>query len=240
MQGIHTHIPKTNHVPRGYIVAAILSLLFMVPLSLVPALALLFFYVSTYWSTCAVPNMAVFCSFLTWFPGMSLTYFVNGLEMVPIAPIITGITLDFTFYMCCISIVRSLYFKIFSASFSITFLSPEIATSINVHVPFSLSRIIMSGLLLGKVLSVCNCWSHSIVTLPPWFVTTYFGTCSYRCFLVQLQPYFLAYVEVYLHTHFIMPFYILFFCHYWVCWYYMVYCLIKLLAQSAFAIHFCV
>ena len=30
MQGRHTHIPGTNHVPRGYIVAAILSLLFMV------------------------------------------------------------------------------------------------------------------------------------------------------------------------------------------------------------------
>jgi lipid-A-disaccharide synthase-like uncharacterized protein len=42
----------------------------------------------------------------------------------------------------------SLYFKIFSASFLITFLSPEIATSINMHVPFSLFGIIMSGLLL--------------------------------------------------------------------------------------------
>jgi len=39
---------RANHVPRGYIVAAILSLLFMVPLFLVPALALLFFYVSTF------------------------------------------------------------------------------------------------------------------------------------------------------------------------------------------------
>ena len=28
MQGIHTHISETNHVPRGYIVAANLSLLF--------------------------------------------------------------------------------------------------------------------------------------------------------------------------------------------------------------------
>jgi hypothetical protein len=45
--------------------------------------------------------------------------------------------------MRCISIARSLYFKIFSASFLITFLSPEIATSINMHVPFSLSRIII-------------------------------------------------------------------------------------------------
>ena len=54
MQGAHAHIPEKNHVPRGYIVAAILSLLFMVPLCLVPALVLLFFYVSTFRSMCAV------------------------------------------------------------------------------------------------------------------------------------------------------------------------------------------
>ena len=115
MQFTHTHIPETNHVPRGYTVTAILSLLFMVPLFLVPALVLSFFYVSTFRSMCAVPNMAVFCSSLTsWFPGMSLTYFLNYLEMAPVAPIITGITLVFTFHMRCISIVRSLYFKIFS------------------------------------------------------------------------------------------------------------------------------
>ena len=118
MQGIHTHIPETNRVHRGYIVAAILSLLFMVPLCLVPALALLFFYVNTFRGMYAVPSMAVFCSSLTsWFSGMSLTYFLNDLEMVPVASVITGITLVFTFHMRCISIVRSLYFKIFWASF---------------------------------------------------------------------------------------------------------------------------
>jgi len=38
---------------------------------------------------CAVPNVAVFCSSLTsWFPDMSLTYFLNDLEMVPVASII--------------------------------------------------------------------------------------------------------------------------------------------------------
>src|SRR5215469_7441195 len=94
----------------------------MVPLSLVLVLALLYFYVSTFRSMCAVPNMAVFCSSLTsWFPGILLTYFLNDFEMVPVAPITTGITLAFTFHMRCISIVRSLYFKIFSASFLITF-----------------------------------------------------------------------------------------------------------------------
>ena len=30
MQGIHTHIPETNHVPMGYIVAAILSLFIII------------------------------------------------------------------------------------------------------------------------------------------------------------------------------------------------------------------
>jgi hypothetical protein len=53
-----------------------------------------------------------------------LTYFLNDLEIVPVAPIITGITCVFTFHMRCIYIVRSLYFRIFSASFLITFLSP--------------------------------------------------------------------------------------------------------------------
>jgi hypothetical protein len=65
MQGIYTYIPETNNVPKEYNVAAILSLLFMVTISLVPALALMYFYISTFRSMCAVPNMAVFCSSLT-------------------------------------------------------------------------------------------------------------------------------------------------------------------------------
>jgi hypothetical protein len=48
---------------------------------------------------------------------MLLTYFLNDFEIVPVSSIITGITLAFTFHMRCISVVRSLYFKIFSASF---------------------------------------------------------------------------------------------------------------------------
>ena len=76
MQGIYTHIPETNYVPREYSVAAILLLLFMVRISLVSVLNLLYFYISTFRSMCAVPNMAVFCSSLiSWFPGMLLTYY---------------------------------------------------------------------------------------------------------------------------------------------------------------------
>ena len=103
----------------------------MVHILLVPALTPLYLYVSTFRNMCAVPNMAVFCSSLTsWFPGMLLTYFLNDFEMVPVAPIITGITFVLTFHMRCISVVRSLYFRIFSSSFLMTFLSPEIATII--------------------------------------------------------------------------------------------------------------
>jgi hypothetical protein len=40
MQDIYTYIPETNNVPKEYNVAAVLSLLFMVPISLAPALAL--------------------------------------------------------------------------------------------------------------------------------------------------------------------------------------------------------
>ena len=63
MQGIFTHIPETNYVPREYGVAAILSFLFMVLMSLVSVLNLLYFHISTFRSMCAVPNMAVFCSY---------------------------------------------------------------------------------------------------------------------------------------------------------------------------------
>jgi hypothetical protein len=52
---------------------------------------------------------------------MVLTYFLNGSEMIPVAPIVTGITLVFTFHTHTVfllyCIVLSLYLKIFSVSF---------------------------------------------------------------------------------------------------------------------------
>ena len=125
MQGIYTHIPETNYVPREYSVAAILWFLFMVLILLVSVLNLSYFYISTFRSMCAVPNMAFFCSFLTsWFPGMLLTYFLNDFEIAPVAPIITGITFVFTFHMRCISIVRSLLLLILL--FILVKLNPEL------------------------------------------------------------------------------------------------------------------
>ena len=132
-----------------------------------------------------------------------------------------------------ISIVRSLYLRIL-ASFLITFLSPEIAASINIHVPFSLSCIVVGD---GSV---------SLCLLIPQYGYLASSICFYwfwnmfiPVFFVQLHPCFLAYVEV-LYTHSIISFYVLFFCQYWACWYYVVYCLVKLLAKSALAICLCV
>ena len=103
MQGIYIYIPETNYVPREYSVAAILLLVFMVLISLVSVLNLLYFYISTFRSMCAVPSMAVFCSSLTsCFPGMMFTYFLNNFEIVPVAPIIIGITFVFTFHIIII------------------------------------------------------------------------------------------------------------------------------------------
>ena len=48
MEGICTYISETNYVPREYSVAANLLLLFMVLISLVSVLNLLYFYFSTF------------------------------------------------------------------------------------------------------------------------------------------------------------------------------------------------
>ena len=62
MQGIYTYIPETNYVTREYSVAAILLLgAYIVSFSVESVV----FYISTSRRMCAVPNMAVFSSFLT-------------------------------------------------------------------------------------------------------------------------------------------------------------------------------
>jgi len=96
--------------------------------------------------------------------------------------------LFFTFHKLCIYTASFLYFKIFSASFLITFLSPGIATSISMHVPCLLSRIMMSGLLLGMILSDRTFWFHNMVILSLWLISTDFSTSSFRCSLSNFTP----------------------------------------------------
>jgi hypothetical protein len=92
------------------------------------------------------PIWLIFCSSLILCsPVALLKCFMNDFEMVPVSPVITGIIFIFIFHICSIYIVRFAYSKLFSAAALITVLSPEFATSIDTHVPFSLSRIMMSG-----------------------------------------------------------------------------------------------
>ena len=162
---------------------------------------LLYFYINTSPHISAVTSMVVLrSSLISGLSGILLRYFLNDYGMVPVAPVITGITFVFTLCMRCISLVSSFYFGIFSASFLITFLSPEIATSINTYTRFSLSRIIMSGLFLGMVLSLCTFWFHNMVTFPSCLVSANFGACLYQFSLPNCTHYFLACVKLVKHT----------------------------------------
>jgi hypothetical protein len=66
----------------------------------------MYFYIIAFRSMCAVPNMAVFCSSLnSTVSCYGADVFSEWFEIVPVAPIITGITLVFTFHIRCISII---------------------------------------------------------------------------------------------------------------------------------------
>jgi len=57
-----------------------------------------YLYISTFRSMFAVPHVPVFCSSLmSRLPVTLLRYFLNDVEMVPVAALITGITFAFTF-----------------------------------------------------------------------------------------------------------------------------------------------
>jgi len=127
---------------------------------------------NTLHSMCAVPNMAVFwSSLISCFPGILLRYCLSDFEMVPVPPCYCWY--HFCFHIPHAAVIRSLYFKILSSSFLIPFLSPEIATSVNMHVPFLLSWIMMFILLLGIVLLVHTCRFQNRVTWPSWLIFYY-------------------------------------------------------------------
>jgi len=151
----------------------------------------LYFYIRNFRSMCAVPSrhMVVFCSSLiSCSPSMLLRYCLSDLEMVLVAPVITGVTSAFTFHLHWISIIRSSYFRIFSDFSWSHFCLHKLQQY--THSFLSLSRFMMSGLLLGLVLSARTCWFHNIVTLPSRLVSTDFRTWSQRvcCLILPLLP----------------------------------------------------
>jgi hypothetical protein len=86
MQGFYNCIPETMF--HGF-VPAVMWLQFIVQVMLFPMIKVLYFYISTSRSMCAVPNMAVFCSLLmSSSPVLLLRYFLNDFGMVTVARII--------------------------------------------------------------------------------------------------------------------------------------------------------
>jgi hypothetical protein len=62
MQDKHNYIPEMNHISAIYNVAATLWSHFMVYVTLIPMINVLYFDIITFRSMCTVPSMAVFCS----------------------------------------------------------------------------------------------------------------------------------------------------------------------------------
>ena len=99
-----SYIPVTNHVYSYNVVTLYGTCNTMINV--------LYFYIYTFISKYAEPNVAVSSSPLMRFPGKLLRYFLNDSEMVPRAPVITGIIFVSAFLPCCIFIVCPLYFTI--------------------------------------------------------------------------------------------------------------------------------
>jgi hypothetical protein len=59
-------------------------------------------------------------------------YLLSDFEMLPVDPIITGITC-FYISLALYFNLKSVFFRIFSATVLITFLSPGISASIDIH-----------------------------------------------------------------------------------------------------------
>ena len=125
------------------------------------------FWINIFRNVCSV-QCGVFCSCLiSCIAGMLLRYCVCHCEVVPVALLFNISLSQFLLY---------LPLRIISTTLLITFLSPEVAKFINTHVLFLLTRIMMSGLLLWLVGSVCTCWFHNLVTLPSRLVSTHLDT----------------------------------------------------------------
>jgi hypothetical protein len=64
MQSMYNYLPETKHVSRSYLysVEAILYLQFILQIMLFFLSIVLYFYINTSRSKCAMPNMAGFCS----------------------------------------------------------------------------------------------------------------------------------------------------------------------------------
>ena len=106
MQGTYTHIPETNYVPREHGVAAILLCLFMVLISLLAVLNLLYFYISTFRSMCAVPIIIIIIIIINLLPHLCRVFRIISLKQTMFVQCIelqlycTYLVVHYYYYYC--------------------------------------------------------------------------------------------------------------------------------------------
>ena len=106
MQSMYGYMLETHHVCRVFC-GKLHVMLF-------PVINVMHLYINTFPRMCAVVSMAVFFSpIISCLTAMLFRCFLNEVvEVVPVAPVVTGITLALTFHLRCTSIVRYLYFRL--------------------------------------------------------------------------------------------------------------------------------
>ena len=146
--------------------------------------------------TSALPAVCVQCpiwlffcsSLISRFPGVLLRYCVGYFAMVPVGPVITGITCAVTCHMCWISIVKSLCFRIISASFLITFLPQGNASQLTCITNFCYNGIIIIIIIIIIIRYVCFCHMPFLpgASLEPALIPT----AHTSSFTLQHFPYY--------------------------------------------------
>jgi hypothetical protein len=114
--------------------------------------------------------------------GIVSRYLFSPLVTIPVAPVITGMMHYFIFHICWISILRFLYFNLFSVSFCVTFLSDCIATSIKKQVLSVFKYYVWH---IGQNLSARTPWFHNTLIISCSHTTL--GMCEHQ-FSVVLMP----------------------------------------------------
>ena len=130
--GIYSYIPVTNHVSRVYIVAAVLCLQFLLHVLLLRPSNMFRTFTLTLSVVCVQCPIWLFFYFLNFVLSVYVSqvppeWFWNGSS----GPHYYRYHFVFILHMRWISILTSLYVTILSAPFWIAFLSPGLATDIN-------------------------------------------------------------------------------------------------------------
>ena len=98
MQGIYNYVLETNHISKVHSVAAVLYLHFVVHVMLFRSCSMsCTLALSVVCVQCSIRLLLLFLNLvLSWYV---LRYCLSGFEMVPVAPVIAGITFTFTFHI---------------------------------------------------------------------------------------------------------------------------------------------